>query len=347
MKQMLDLEDKVSLGKIVFDDNSQEVKSCSCLGQTCYRSLIVFLSQLFFSFCWTSLDAFGEFTFETLLNIQLFDWELCAVPQDTFYPHQGYEQVNFYKKSSLHFIGWYIRNRKIAAYFTIGKKMEHFNKVWQNLPFYQFSQPLYDNMQKEVEILEFVLGVNFEFIDSLKNNCTKYLLILGDSCENIFNSKAFVDIATARRHNYVETIYLVYSNWFQFTTFSNGVFSAVRYHYKYFAEIGKQFCLEVSFKVENTHHGFWVQENVQNSLIWEFFFETQLQWSHIFQKSRLVVFRLNDEITCLTTAFIFWTSNFDDGTCKKTCKVFPNWLFLWTLAIWMRRVQAIVEKFGK
>ena len=43
-------------------------------------------------------------------------------------------------------------------------------------------------------------GVYFEFIDSFKNNGTKYLLIFDDSCEEICNSKAFVDIATAGRH---------------------------------------------------------------------------------------------------------------------------------------------------
>ena len=43
--------------------------------------------------------------------------------------------------------------------------------------FYQHSQPLYDVMQKEIENLKFVQGVNFEFIDSLKNNGTNYLLI--------------------------------------------------------------------------------------------------------------------------------------------------------------------------
>ena len=66
--------------------------------------------------------------------------------------------------------------------------------------FYQHSQPLYDVMQKEIENLEFVQGVNFEFIDSLKNNDTKHLLIFDASCEEICNSKAFVDIATAGRH---------------------------------------------------------------------------------------------------------------------------------------------------
>ena len=74
--------------------------------------------------------------------------------------------------------------------------------------FYQHSQPLYDVMEKEVEKLEFVRGVNFEFIDSLKNNGTKYLLIFDNSCEEICNSKAFVDIATAGRHRGLSTIYI-------------------------------------------------------------------------------------------------------------------------------------------
>ena len=39
---MTDREDNTNLGKIVFDDNSQE----SCFGQTRSTSLIVFLAQL-------------------------------------------------------------------------------------------------------------------------------------------------------------------------------------------------------------------------------------------------------------------------------------------------------------
>ena len=63
-------------------------------------------------------------------------------------------------------------------------------------------------MQKEIESLEFVRGVNFEFIDSLKNNGTKYLSIFDDSCEEICNSKAFVDIAIAWRHRGLSAIYI-------------------------------------------------------------------------------------------------------------------------------------------
>ena len=63
-------------------------------------------------------------------------------------------------------------------------------------------------MQKEIESLEFVRGVNFEFFDSLKINGTKYLLIFDDSCEDICNSKSFVDIATAGRPCGLSTIYI-------------------------------------------------------------------------------------------------------------------------------------------
>ena len=73
---------------------------------------------------------------------------------------------------------------------------------------YQHSQPLYNVMQKEIENLEFVQGVNFDFIDSLKNNGTKNLLLLDDSCEEICNSKAFVDIAATGRHRGLSTIYI-------------------------------------------------------------------------------------------------------------------------------------------
>ena len=47
LRNMTDQEHNIKLGKVVFDDNNQEKKSCDYLGQTCARSLIVFLSQLF------------------------------------------------------------------------------------------------------------------------------------------------------------------------------------------------------------------------------------------------------------------------------------------------------------
>ena len=44
---MTDQERNIILGENVFDDNNQEKKSWACLGQTCSRSLFVFLSQRF------------------------------------------------------------------------------------------------------------------------------------------------------------------------------------------------------------------------------------------------------------------------------------------------------------
>ena len=63
-------------------------------------------------------------------------------------------------------------------------------------------------MQKKLDILKIVRCVNFQIIDSLKNNGTKNLLIFDDSCKKICNSKAFVDFATAGRHSGLITIYI-------------------------------------------------------------------------------------------------------------------------------------------
>ena len=87
--------------------------------------------------------------------------------------------------------------------------MEHFNQRLTKFTFfYQHSEPFYDVMQIEIENIEFVRGVNFEIFDSFYNNGSKYWLIFDDSCEEIGNSKAFVDIATAGRHLGLSTIYI-------------------------------------------------------------------------------------------------------------------------------------------
>ena len=72
-------------------------------------------------------------------------------------------------------------------------------------------------MQKENKNLEFVQGVNFEYNNSLKNNGTKYLLIFDESCEEICNSKAFVDLATAWRHRGLGIIYIKHNLFHQST----------------------------------------------------------------------------------------------------------------------------------
>ena len=63
-------------------------------------------------------------------------------------------------------------------------------------------------MPKQIDNLEFFQVVNFEFINSLRNSGTKYLLIFADSYAEICKSKEFVDIATAARRWGICTKYL-------------------------------------------------------------------------------------------------------------------------------------------
>ena len=55
-------------------------------------------------------------------------------------------------------------------------------------------------MSKNIKNFQFIQGVEFEFIQSLPNNGTKFLLIFDDSCKEISSSNDFVKIATAGRH---------------------------------------------------------------------------------------------------------------------------------------------------
>ena len=100
------------------------------------------------------------------------------------------------------------KSQLIYNWLKIGTFQPKFDNIYF---FHQHSQPLYNVIQKEIESLEFVQGVNFEFNDSLKNNGTKYLLMFDDSCEEICNSKASVDIAAAERHRGLSTIYIIHN----------------------------------------------------------------------------------------------------------------------------------------
>ena len=87
-------------------------------------------------------------------------------------------------------------------------KWNFLTKICKNSPFYQHSQQLYDVMQIQNESLEFVQGVNFEYVDSPKNNGLKYLLTLDYSYGDIRNSKAFSDFATSGRHRGLSNFYI-------------------------------------------------------------------------------------------------------------------------------------------
>ena len=63
-------------------------------------------------------------------------------------------------------------------------------------------------MSKNMKNIEFSQGVDFELIQNLPNNGTKYLLIFDDSCKEISRSKEFEKIATAGRHKGLSTVYI-------------------------------------------------------------------------------------------------------------------------------------------
>ena len=139
---------------------------------------------------------------------QLFGYEFCAVRQDRFCPHQDYEQVNFYKKSSFYFIGWSIRNWKVAAFLQLAKTWSISFKVWQNLLFLStFSTSLLCSAKRNWKSRVSAWSELWIYC-SVKNNGTKYLLVFYDSFEAICNSKVFVDIATAGRLRGLSTIYI-------------------------------------------------------------------------------------------------------------------------------------------
>ena len=58
----------------------------------------------------------------------------------------------------------------LHEWLKVGTFQPKFDKIYF---FYQHPQPLHDVMQKETDNIEFVQGVHFEFINSLKNNGTK------------------------------------------------------------------------------------------------------------------------------------------------------------------------------
>ena len=83
------------------------------------------------------------------------------------------------------------KSQLIYNWLKIGTFQPKFDKIYS---FYQHSQPLYDVMQKEIKKIEFLQGVNLEFIDSLKNKGTKYLLIFGDSCKRFAIQKPLLTL---------------------------------------------------------------------------------------------------------------------------------------------------------
>ena len=204
---MPDQEHNIFLGEIVFDDENEERKIVVLFRTNVLQIFnCVFLPTFFLLSCF-SLVAFEEFIIRKLVMNQMFGWDLCIVQLDTFYHQENYEQVNFYKNRTFISLFGPIRDGKVTNFLHVAQNCYVSNKIDQKLLFYQISQPLYVVTQGEIEGLEFVHCVNFEFSRYAKNNGTKNLLFFDHSCKYNFNSKAFVAIATAGRHCVLSTTY--------------------------------------------------------------------------------------------------------------------------------------------
>ena len=97
------------------------------------------------------------------------------------------------------------KSRLIFDWLKIGTFQPEFDKIYY---FYQHFQPLYGLMKEKIKNIEFINVIDFQFIEQIPNNGKNYLLIFDDSCEEIFNSKEFVKVATAGRHRGLNTIYI-------------------------------------------------------------------------------------------------------------------------------------------
>ena len=70
--------------------------------------------------------------------------------------------------------------------------------------FYKELQPLFRDIQQTIPQIEFIKYSGLEITKHL-SNC---LLIYDDSCEEIFNDREFVKIATSGRHRRIHVIYV-------------------------------------------------------------------------------------------------------------------------------------------
>ena len=94
---------------------------------------------------------------------------------------------------------------KTELIFKLLKGKTFYPKFQRALYFYKEIQPLYSEKSNTHSIdLTFI---KFNGFDSLRN-LEKILLVFDDSCEEIYNDKDFVKLATAGRHRGLDVIYV-------------------------------------------------------------------------------------------------------------------------------------------
>ena len=123
-------KDSINLGKNVFGDNNQERKFWACLGQTCSRSLIVFLSQNFVIL----LIIFGCFwrihLSKTFDESTVWVGILCSAAV-----YKILNELISTKSRVFTYFGRSFGNWKIAAYSQLAENWNISAKVSQNLLF--------------------------------------------------------------------------------------------------------------------------------------------------------------------------------------------------------------------
>ena len=84
----------------------------------------------------------------------MLTWNFSVVQQVTFYPHQDYERVNSTNKSHFYTIGWSIRDGKVITVLQLARlKTGTFKPKFDKIYFlYQYSQPLYDVLGKDLKV---------------------------------------------------------------------------------------------------------------------------------------------------------------------------------------------------
>ena len=145
-------EDKIILRKIVFDDNNQEWKSRSSLGQTCSRPLLLFLSQ-FFVILFIIIGCFRTIHLsKTFDELTLWVVILCSAPGYILFFTKPLNKPTFTKNGFfISLIGPSKTGKSQLNYNWL--KMERFNQILTKPFFYQHSQPVNDGMQKEIDNL--------------------------------------------------------------------------------------------------------------------------------------------------------------------------------------------------
>ena len=94
---------------------------------------------------------------------------------------------------------------KTELIFKLLKEKTFFSKLQRDIYFYKEIQPIYSE-KSNIHSIDLTV-IKFNGSDSLRN-LENIVLVLNDSCEEIYNDKDFVKLATAGIHRGIDIIYV-------------------------------------------------------------------------------------------------------------------------------------------